>query len=231
MRSIDTREYKRLLKISFHELRLRQHGYSLIAGVDEVGRGPLAGPVIAAACILPPDFMLPFLNDSKQLNSEVRAELYELLTTNPAIQYAVGMVSVERIDEINILQASLEAMRNAIRNLKIVPDYLLIDGNQLLNLSIPGESLIKGDSLSISIAAASVIAKETRDRLMIEEALKWPQYGFEQHKGYATLQHLEALRLHGPCPLHRKSFEPIKSFIYSRFNVEFPILAAPKPRD
>ena len=210
MEELDAREQKRLLKISFHELRLRQHGYRFVAGVDEVGRGPLAGPVVAAACILPPGFALPFLNDSKQLSPEVRAKLFSQLTTHPDVYYAVGVCSEEKIDEINILQASLEAMCLAIANLRIEPEYLLIDGNQPLKLSIPQESLVKGDSLSISIAAASIIAKETRDRMMEEEAKKWPQYGFEQHKGYATLQHLEALRRFGPCPLHRRSFEPIK---------------------
>jgi ribonuclease HII len=211
MQDIESREQKRLLKISFHELRLRQYGYHLVAGVDEAGRGPLAGPVVAAACVLPPGFLLPYLNDSKQLSAEMRASLFEQLTNNPEVRYATGIVSVERIDEINILQASLEAMRLAIQNLKAQPDYLLIDGNQPLNLTIPGETLVKGDSLSISIAAASVIAKETRDRIMVDAAERWPEYGFEQHKGYATLQHLEALRRFGPCPLHRRSFEPIKT--------------------
>lgn len=211
MQDIESREQKRLLKISFHELRLRQYGYHLVAGVDEAGRGPLAGPVVAAVCVLPPGFLLPYLNDSKQLSAEMRASLFEQLTNNPEVRYATGIVSVERIDEINILQASLEAMRLAIQNLKAQPDYLLIDGNQPLNLTIPGETLVKGDSLSISIAAASVIAKETRDRIMVDAAERWPEYGFEQHKGYATLQHLEALRRFGPCPLHRRSFEPIKT--------------------
>lgn len=207
--SLDPQERKRLRKMSRHERRLRESGYSKIAGIDEAGRGPLAGPVVAAACILPESFLLSHLNDSKQVLPELREELYWQITSHPDVRYGIGIVSRERIDEINILRATFEAMQQAVRQLSELPDYLLIDGNQLPVFELPCEAIVEGDGHSVSIAAASIIAKVTRDRLMIEEAKRWPQYGFEQHKGYSTPQHLEALRLHGPCPIHRRSFEPV----------------------
>lgn len=210
---LDHRERKRLTKMSLHERRVRDLGYTSIAGVDEAGRGPLAGPVVAAACILPPDFLLADLNDSKQITPEGRERLFTALTTMPGVYCGVGMVGVDRIDHINILRATFEAMQEAVRRLPQLPDYILIDGNQLPVMPYPCEGIVEGDAYSISIAAASIIAKVTRDHLMSEEAIKWPQYGFEQHKGYGTPQHLEALRRFGPCPLHRKSFEPVKSLL------------------
>lgn len=210
---LDQRERKRLTKMSLYERRLREMGYSVIAGVDEAGRGPLAGPVVAAACILPPDFLLTDLNDSKQVTPEGREHLFTSLTTTTGVYYGVGIIGVDRIDHINILRATFEAMQEAVRQLPKPPDYVLIDGNQLPDMPYPSAGIVEGDAFSISIAAASIIAKVTRDHLMNEEALKWPQYGFEKHKGYGTPQHLEALRRYGPCPLHRKSFEPVKSLL------------------
>jgi ribonuclease HII len=208
---LDSLEQKRLLDMSFHETRLRSMGFQAIAGIDEAGRGPLAGPVVAAACILAPQTLIAHINDSKKLGEKQREALFETLTNDPTIAYGIGIISSERIDEINILQATFEAMQEAVRNLTKLPDYLLIDGNQLPRFAIPSEALVKGDSLSVSIAAASIIAKTTRDRLMLEAAKIWPQYGFEKHKGYGTARHVEALRGQGPCPIHRRSFEPVRN--------------------
>ena len=213
----DRRERSRLLKMSLHEQRLYKLGYQHIAGIDEAGRGPLAGPVVAAACILPCDFLLSHLNDSKQLSSKQRDELFAEITSDSRIVYGIGIVSVDRIEEINILRATFEAMQESVVKLSRRPEYLLIDGNQLPAFNYPKEGIVHGDAVSISIAAASIIAKVTRDRIMIEEAARWPQYGFAQHKGYGTAQHLDAIRQLGPCPFHRKTFEPIKSWIDSNF--------------
>lgn len=190
-------------------------GYQIIAGVDEAGRGPLAGPVVAAACILSRGLIIEGVDDSKKLTAEKRKELYKILTEHPEVEFAVGIVHHHRIDAINILQASLEAMSIAVQNLTVSPDFLLIDGNQLPPTTIASKAVIKGDSLSQSIAAASIIAKFTRDTIMVEMHEKWPEYGFNQHFGYATQQHLEAITKHGPCPIHRTSFEPIKSMALS----------------
>jgi ribonuclease HII len=188
-------------------------GYTEVAGVDEAGRGPLAGPVVAAACILPPDHeTFPYLNDSKQLSKELRETLYRDLTAHPEVKIGVGMASHEEIDEINIYQAALKAMRLAVQNLPALPKLLLIDG--LLLPPYHAWKIADGDALSLSIAAASVIAKVTRDRLMCEYHEKWPCYGFDKHKGYGTPAHLEALEEHGPCPIHRRSFAPVKSMMY-----------------
>jgi ribonuclease HII len=209
-REIDPGERKRLNKMSLIERRLYKQGYFQIAGIDEAGRGPLAGPVVAAACVLPPKFLLPRLNDSKLLTPEVREELFSLLTSNFHVFYGVGIVLPDRIDAINILRATFEAMQNAVRNLPYPPDYLLIDGNQLPAFDYPHEGVVQGDAFSVSIAAASIIAKVTRDHIMDQEAIKWPEYGFEHHKGYGTEQHLAALSQFGPCPIHRKTYEPVR---------------------
>ncbi len=198
--------------MSLHEHRLIAIGYRQIAGIDEAGRGPLAGPVVAAACILPDEYLLAHLNDSKQLSSEQRDELFAQIISDSRIVYGIGIISVERIEQINILRATFEAMQESVASLSHKPDYLLIDGNQLPVFNIPKEGIVRGDAVSISIAAASIIAKVTRDRIMVEEAARWPQYGFEQHKGYGTPQHLDAIRRFGPCPLHRMTFEPVKSW-------------------
>jgi ribonuclease HII len=209
---ISVSELSRLEAMSVSEKRLKAEGFTRIAGVDEAGRGPLAGPVVAAACILPEGTLFERLNDSKQVDPGTRERLFEEITTSTAL-YGIGIVDVEIIDRINILQATFLAMRKAIEALPLQPDYILIDGNQIPHLPIPTESLVQGDALSISIAAASILAKVTRDRIMEELHLQYPQYGFKQHKGYATEQHLEAIHTFGPSPTHRKSFDPVKSIL------------------
>ena len=191
------------------EERIRAERFQAIAGLDEAGRGPLAGPVVAGAVILPETGGWAGINDSKLLSARQREEAFFLLQEK-ALAIAVGIVGVEEIDRRNILQASLRAMEVAVQNLAIPPDYLLIDGNQgLPNLRLPQEAIPQGDRRCVSIAAASIIAKVTRDRLMTEYHEQYPQYNFARHKGYATKEHLEALRKHGFCPLHRQSFKPI----------------------
>ncbi len=190
------------------EKSARQRGFQAIAGVDEAGRGPLAGPVVVAACILPEGFELEGINDSKKLTPLQRYELYEKIVNHPDISFSVEQVEALRIDQINILQATFEAMLLAVASLPKKADYLLVDGSLLPRFSQPAEAIIGGDGLSQSIAAASIIAKETRDRLMIKYHERFPQYGFHQHKGYGTQKHLEAIRMHGTCPLHRLTFHP-----------------------
>lgn len=209
-------ERKKLRQMATYEKEARKQGYELVAGIDEAGRGPLAGPVVAAACILPTRFSILGIDDSKKLTPEKRAHLFQKITSHPQVIYGVGIVSVEVIDEINILQATIQAMLNAVNCLKNQPHLLLVDGLQLPHASIPCQKIIGGDALSLCIAAASIIAKETRDRLMIELDRQWPQYGFAIHKGYGTPKHVEALSQFGPCPLHRKSFAPVKSLLKDR---------------
>lgn len=192
-----------------HEKEMRALGHRLVAGLDEVGRGPLAGPVCAAAVILPEEFEHPVLNDSKQLSHGQREAIYDELTSHVGVTWCCVMLGVEEIDRINILQASREAMRRALHGLKQKAHAALIDGLPVPKFPIPQRAIVQGDSLSFSIAAASVIAKVTRDRLMIRLAEEHPEYGFEKHKGYATPQHLEALQKHGPCVHHRRSFSPV----------------------
>lgn len=180
-------------------------GYQTIAGVDEAGRGPLAGPVCAAAVILPPGLMISGLNDSKKLSPKKREQLYDQITAQ-AIAYAVALVDEKTIDEINILQATFAAMRKAVSELTTVPDLVLIDGNQDPSLPVPTQTVVKGDSLSANIAAASILAKVTRDRLMVEQDAHYPGYGFAVHKGYGTKQHYAAIDVLGACPIHRRTF-------------------------
>ncbi len=213
MRVISPEECLRLEEMSRCEKRLRAEGFIRIAGIDEAGRGPLAGPVVAAACILPENALFNNLNDSKQLTAEEREMLFAEITSYPHLLYGIGIIDVQTIDKINILQATFLAMRQAVEALPLKPDYLLIDGNQLPYFDIPTEALVQGDGLSVSIAAASILAKVTRDRLLEECDARYPHYGFRQHKGYATEQHLAAILKHGPCPLHRKSFDPVKSML------------------
>lgn len=192
-----------------HERELRAAGYLVVAGIDEVGRGPLAGPVCAAAAILPEKFRHKVLTDSKKLTEKQREEIYGELTADDRVVWHCVMIEVEEIDRINILQATWAAMRRAVDGLPVKAHAALIDGKPVRDFPIHHRALVGGDSLSFSIAAASVIAKVARDRLMRELALKHPEYGFDEHKGYGTPRHLEALRRHGPCPLHRRSFEPV----------------------
>ena len=196
-----------------HEILLREAGYPCIAGIDEAGRGPLAGPVSVAAVVLPADFEHPILNDSKQLTEKKREQLYEELTGNPLIRWHAEMIGVEEIDRINILQATWVGMRRCALALNPKPDAVLIDGKPVRDFPIHQVALVKGDSLSHSIAAASIIAKVRRDRLMIAMAEIHPGYGFEIHKGYPTPAHQEALRRLGPCPEHRRSFAPVAQML------------------
>lgn len=216
MREISESEQLRLVAMSLYEERLKAEGFSRIAGIDEAGRGPLAGPVVAAACILPEGALFENLNDSKQLTPELRRILFDEITAFPKLVYGIGVIDVKTIDKVNILQATFFAMRKAIERLSSPPDYILIDGNQLPHFEIPTEAIVKGDGLSISIAAASIIAKITRDRIMEALDVKYPKYGFKQHKGYATDQHMHAIQKHGPCPIHRRSFDPVKSMLNQR---------------
>ena len=179
--------------------------FSYLCGIDEVGRGPLAGPVVAGAVILPKDCDILYLNDSKQLSEKKREELYDVIMEK-ALATGLGFVSPERIDEINILQATYEAMRQAIDNLKYKPDLLLNDAVTIPGVSIKQVPIIKGDAQSISIAAASIIAKVTRDRLMVEYDQVYPEYGFASNKGYGAKAHIEAIKKYGPTPIHRRSF-------------------------
>jgi len=177
----------------------------VMCGVDEAGRGPLAGPVCAAAVILPSNLVLPGLTDSKKLTDKKRRELYPLIMEQ-AVAYGIGFASEQEIDEINILQATFLAMQRAINQLAVKPDLLLIDGNRQKDFGIEARTIVKGDSLSANIAAASVLAKVSRDNLMLEQAEVYPQYKFDIHKGYGTKAHYEALREFGPCPIHRMTF-------------------------
>lgn len=184
---------------------LLPQGFSRICGVDEAGRGPLAGPVCAAACILPRGLVIPGLNDSKKLSEKKREQLYEIITRE-AEAWAVCMVDEKRIDEINILQATFEAMRGAVSGLKLQPDFCLVDGNRDPGLGLPTLTVVKGDSRCASVAAASILAKVSRDNFMLEMDRQYPEYGFALHKGYGTKAHYAALDAHGLCPIHRRSF-------------------------
>ena len=183
----------------------RAQGFDLICGVDEAGRGPLAGPVCAAAVILPHGLEIPGLTDSKKLSDKKRRELVPIIQQE-AVSYGIGLASREEIDEINILQATFLAMERALAALSVRPGLALIDGNREKDFGLPVKTVVKGDSLSMNIAAASVLAKVTRDDLMLEMAKVYPQYGFEIHKGYGTRAHYDALRAYGPCPIHRMTF-------------------------
>lgn len=180
-------------------------GVKTICGVDEAGRGPLAGPVCAAAVILPPRLELPGLTDSKKLSDKKRRELFPLIQEQ-AIAYGIGFASEQEIDEINILQATFLAMQRALDQLTVRPDLALIDGNREKDFGLPVKTVVKGDSLSANIAAASVLAKVSRDDLMLKMAQTYPEYGFDIHKGYGTSAHYDALREHGPSPIHRRTF-------------------------
>lgn len=187
------------------EQKYFDQGFQYICGVDEAGRGPLAGPVCAAAVMLPPHLEIPGLDDSKKLSDKRRRELFPVIMEK-ALAYGIAFSDEKEIDEINILQATLLAMERAIAQLNIRPDIALIDGNREKDFGIPVQTVVKGDSRSANIAAASVLAKVTRDDLMLKMAEKYPQYSFEVHKGYGTKAHYAALTEHGPCPIHRMSF-------------------------
>lgn len=196
-------EQERLEKMRIYEKKYE--AFSAICGVDEAGRGPLAGPVVAGAVILPKDCSILYLNDSKQVSAARREKLFDEIQEK-AVAHGVGIVSAKRIDEINILQATYEAMRLAIEALDITPEFLLVDAVTIPDISIKQEGIIKGDAKSVSIAAASILAKVTRDRMMLEYDTLYPEYGFAGHKGYGTQAHIAAIREHGPCKIHRKTF-------------------------
>lgn len=206
-------EKRRFEKIMVYEKEAQKQGFQYVAGIDEVGRGPLAGPVVAAAVILPENIFISGINDSKKLSSKKREQLYQEIK-NEALAIGIGVVGADVIDEINIYQATKKAMNIAINQLSIFPDFLLIDAMKI-DTPITQRSLIKGDSLSVSIASASIIAKVYRDRLMMEYSKKYPEYQFEKNAGYGTREHIQAIRKFGPTPIHRKTFAPIKEYIHN----------------
>lgn len=199
------KELERLNGMYEYEKKYYGQGLNLIAGIDEAGRGPLCGPVVAAAVILPKGSKIIGVNDSKKLSETKRNELYKIIK-HEAVSIGIGIVPPHVIDEINILQATFRAMSIAVENLKIIPDCVLVDGNAMPPINIPGEAIIKGDSKSISVAAASVVAKVTRDNIMLRLSERYPEYGFEKNKGYGTKEHINAINEYGLCPIHRISF-------------------------
>lgn len=195
------------------ETNARNDGHKLIAGVDEAGRGSLVGAVVIAAVILPENLYLERLDDSKKLSAKVRENLYDKICAE-AISYSCVAVGVEEIDKLNIYQATLEGMKRAVARLDVKPDYVLTDAMKVdFGAGITSQSIVRGDALSASIAAASIIAKVTRDRLCDEWALQYPQYGFEHNRGYGTKEHLNAIEKYGDCPIHRRTFNPVKSLL------------------
>lgn len=205
---LKTEEAHRLSEMTLFERALSSYGYRWICGLDEVGRGPLAGPVVTAAVILPSGFSVAGIRDSKQLTEKQRERLYDKITQE-AISIGIGMIDHTVIDEINILQATYLAMKSSLKNLHVQPDYLLIDALTLPDTAIPQKGIIRGDNLSITIAAASIIAKVTRDHLMEEFHREFPEYNFLSHKGYGTEEHLRNLRTYGPCRIHRRTFRGV----------------------
>jgi ribonuclease HII len=194
-------------------------GYRAVAGVDEAGRGALAGPVLAAAVIIAPDEEIAGIDDSKRLTPRQREELEHLIQER-ALGWAVGIATAEEVDELNVLRATERAMAGALRRLRPVPDYALVDGRPVRGLPVPSRAIIDGDARSVSIAAASVLAKVERDRIMCAMHGRYPEYGFADHKGYGTRRHSEALLQHGPCPIHRLSFEPVRLCAQGRLRLD-----------
>lgn len=206
------KEFKRLCSF---ELKLRSRGFIEIAGADEAGRGAFAGPLVAAAVVLPPHFYLPGLKESKQLTPRARDEYYEIITDR-ALDWQIEVISSTIIDQKGLHKANLYALEKAVLGLSATPDFVLSDGFGLPNLKLPKTSLIRGDKLSISIAAASVLAKVRRDRIMISYSDQFPQYGFEKHKGYGTKEHAQALKRYGPSTIHRLTFKPVQECVQLR---------------
>jgi len=202
-------ERSRIKKLLYWERQLWEAGYLFVAGVDEAGRGPLAGPVVAAAVVFPKEPFIAGITDSKKISAKVREQLASVIKVE-ALGIGIGIVDEREIDRSNIRQATLFAMQAALDDLPVVPDFVLIDGRDTLPSTRPSRALIKGDRISFSIAAASIIAKVTRDRLMVDYHEEYPKYGFLRNKGYPTREHLQALRRYGPCPIHRRSFRPIR---------------------
>ena len=212
-------ERQRIEKLKYYEYGAYQEGYQLVAGIDEVGRGPIAGPVVAAAVILPRNFFLPGVNDSKLLSEKSRLQM-AMEIKRGALAWSIVMISSRRIDQKNILQATKEAMRIAIRELTLIPDFILVDAVNIPDLEIKQYPIIKGDTLSISIACASIIAKVERDHVMQNYDSIYPGYGLARHKGYATREHIIALDNLGPTPIHRGSFEPVKTMLGNQNGVQ-----------
>jgi ribonuclease HII len=207
-------EKQRLLQLVELEQQAEAKGFRRIAGVDEAGRGPLAGPVVAVACVFKSTLFFSGINDSKLLTIQRRRALYEALTGHAELDYGVGIIEAPVIDEMNILQAALRAMHEAVLDLQERPDYLLVDGNVAVAVeNIPAEKVIQGDRRSQLIAASSIIAKEVRDELMRKYHSLYPEYGFDEHKGYGTEKHRAALAKYGPCPIHRKTFSPVSQYV------------------
>ena len=200
------------------EIALRDRGYALVAGLDEVGRGPLAGPVLAGVAILPPQLegdWVDLVRDSKQLTAKQREQVLPYLRES-SLALEVGIVSSQDVDRLGIVAATRLAMTRAVNSLPLMPQFLLVDAISLPELPIPQKPIIKGDALCVSIAAASIVAKVTRDRMMVEQDAAYPDYGFARHKGYATREHLDSLKRLGPCPIHRQSFAPVRDWMESR---------------
>ncbi|KPK33164.1 MAG: hypothetical protein AMS24_01975 [Chlamydiae bacterium SM23_39] len=210
-KTISKEEFCRLNSMFLLEKDLLKKGYKKIAGIDEAGRGPLAGPVVAACCILN-DFLIEGLNDSKKLDFKKRNEVYEKLKKTKA-KFSFAVIDSEVIDKINILNATILAMEQAKKQLSEEPDFILVDGLSIPNFKIPTKGIKEGDKISLSIAAASIIAKCERDAIMIKYNNIWPKYGFLDNKGYGTKKHMEAIKRYGPCKIHRTSFEPVKSMV------------------
>ena len=194
----------------YFEREARLQGYRVIAGVDEAGRGPIAGPLVVAACILPENLSLPGIDDSKKLSPVKRESLYRQIISHPEIIFSIIIIEKEIIDQINILQATFKGMQESVASLQTTPDFVLVDGNQCPFFPMSSKWVIEGDSLSYSIGAASILAKVKRDEIMLEYDAKWPEYGFAKHKGYPTAQHREVLMRLGPCPIHRESYAPVR---------------------
>jgi ribonuclease HII len=203
-----------------YEQECFRQGLHAICGTDEAGRGPLAGPVVAGAVILDPNYKIDGLNDSKQLSAKKR-EALAVEIKNHALAWGIGYIFEDEIDRINIYQASKLAMMKAIAGMEIAPDYILSDATPLRETGIPFLAIIKGDTLSASIAAGSILAKVSRDEYMCKMALRYPEYGFEIHKGYPTKQHLAALKQHGACPIHRKTYRPVKDVLQQQTHFDF----------
>ena len=193
------------MELYLYDEQVRAEGYPALCGVDEAGRGPLVGPVVAAAVILPPDFQLEGINDSKKLSEKKREALFDVIKEH-AVDYGIGMADHKEIDEMNILQATFLAMRRAVEAMGVTPEMVLVDGNQDPKLGLPTRTVVKGDATSASIAAASILAKVTRDRILIDMDKEYPQYHFAKHKGYGTKDHYAQLMEHGMCPYHRRTF-------------------------
>lgn len=195
------------------ENEARAQGFQAVAGVDEAGRGPWAGPVVAAAVVLPANFSCDSLNDSKKLSRSRRQSAEQILLTDGRVHFAIGIASVLEIDEVNVLQATLRAMRRALMQLPLPADYVLVDGRDFPFAPLPGRAVIRGDAKIASIAAASILAKEHRDGIMRQLAQEYPHYGFDSHQGYGTARHHAALQKYGPCAAHRRSFAPVRALV------------------